>query len=150
MHIQHIESTSDHTGNFSGPPPPPSTKQSCHWTPYCGPKVRNLTQTLIHLYQLWYLDLLGDPINIPLKIGKGLQSSFSLGVYIKGIDRTFNWHKCLGGILHFKPTAGCQILILIYGFFSGGGPYKYPMKNCQRTEKFFLTWGLHQRYCTGL
>ena len=26
MHIQHIESTSDHTGNFSGPPPPPQNK----------------------------------------------------------------------------------------------------------------------------
>ena len=28
---------------------------------------------------------------------------------------TFNWYKFLGGILHFKPTAGCQISTLIFG-----------------------------------
>jgi hypothetical protein len=58
--------------------------------------------------------------------------------------------KCLGGILHLKLTAGCQILTLIFGFFFGGeGSYKYPMKNCQRTAKFFLAWDLNQRYCPG-
>jgi hypothetical protein len=33
----------------------------------------------------------------------------------KGIARTFKWHKSLGGILHLKPTAGCQISTLIFG-----------------------------------
>jgi hypothetical protein len=28
----------------------------------------------------------------------------------KGIARVFNWLKCLGGIMHLKPTAGCQTL----------------------------------------
>jgi hypothetical protein len=33
---------------------------------------------------------------------------------VKGIARIFNWHKCLGGIMHLKPTAGCQISIVIF------------------------------------
>ena len=30
-----------------------------------------------------------------------------------------NWLKCLGGILHLKPTAGCQISTLLFGFVLG-------------------------------
>ena len=60
-----------------------------------------------------------DPINISWKIANGRQSSFSLGVYIKGIVQAFNWLMCLGGFLHLKPTAGCQISTLIFGFFWG-------------------------------
>jgi len=30
----------------------------------------------------------------------------------EGIARAFNWHKCLGGFLHLKPTAGCQLSTL--------------------------------------
>jgi hypothetical protein len=30
--------------------------------------------------------------------------------------------------MHLKPTAGCQISTLIFGF-GGGGPYTYSMKN---------------------
>jgi hypothetical protein len=42
---------------------------------------------------------------------------------VKDIARVFNWLKCLGGIMHLKPTAGCQISILIlenplHNFFS--------------------------------
>ena len=33
---------------------------------------------------------------------------------VKGIVRIVNWLKCLGGIMHLKPTAGCQISILIF------------------------------------
>jgi hypothetical protein len=33
--------------------------------------------------------------------------------YVKGISWVLNWHKCLGGIMHLKPTAGhrhlCQL-----------------------------------------
>jgi hypothetical protein len=39
---------------------------------------------------------------------------------------------------------------LWYFALVGGEPYKYPMNNCQRTAKFFPTWGLVQRYCPGL
>jgi hypothetical protein len=68
-------------------------------------------------YQLWYLDFFWrDPINIPWKSVNGRQSSFSLGVYVKGIARAFNWLMCLGRFLYLKPTAGCQISTLISGF----------------------------------
>jgi hypothetical protein len=33
---------------------------------------------------------------------------------VKGIARLFIWLKCLGGIMHLKSTAGCQISILIF------------------------------------
>jgi hypothetical protein len=33
---------------------------------------------------------------------------------VKSIFRVFNWLKCLGGIMHFKPTEGCQISTLIF------------------------------------
>jgi hypothetical protein len=56
---------------------------------------------------LWYLDLGGRPINNPWKIYQGRQSSCQLWTSVKGIARAFNWHKCLGGIMHLKPTAGC-------------------------------------------
>jgi hypothetical protein len=38
----------------------------------------------------------------------------------------------------------------IWIFFSGGGLYKYPMKNISRTAKFWPTWGFSQRHCLGL
>jgi len=40
-----------------------------------------------------------------------------LGFKSKVIARAFNWLRCLGGIMHLKPTAGCQISTLIFGFF---------------------------------
>jgi hypothetical protein len=58
-------------------------------------------------------------INIPWKIYQGRQSSFPLGVYVKYITRFFNWLKCLGGIMHLKPTAGCQISTFILEFGKG-------------------------------
>ena len=39
---------------------------------------------------------------------------------IKGIGRAFNWLKCLGGFLHLKPTAGCQISTWIFDFLWRG------------------------------
>jgi hypothetical protein len=50
----------------------------------------------------------------PWKNIEGRHSSFPLGVYVKGIAKAFNWLKCLGGFLHLKPTAGCQISTLIF------------------------------------
>jgi hypothetical protein len=75
-------------------------------------------------YQLWYLDLGGDPMNIPWKITETRQSSLLLGIQVNGITQAFNWRKCLGGIMHLKPTAGCQISALIFGF--GGDPIHIP------------------------
>ena len=72
-------------------------------------------------YQLWYLDFpMGGAINLPLKITKRQQNSFSIEFYLKDIARTVNWVKCQGRILHLKPTAGCQISTLIFGLFWGG------------------------------
>jgi hypothetical protein len=61
----------------------------------------------------------------------------------QGIVRLFNWLKCLGGIMHLKPTAGCQISTLIFEkILWRGNLYKYPMKNISRTAKFLPTLGL--------
>jgi hypothetical protein len=38
------------------------------------------------------------------------QSSYPLGVSIKGIDRAFNWLMCLCGFLHLKPIVGINPL----------------------------------------
>ena len=44
--------------------------------------------------------------------------------------------------MHLKPTAGCQISILIFEkICGGGGLYKYPVKNISRTAKFLPTLG---------
>jgi hypothetical protein len=52
-----------------------------------------------------------------------------LGVYVEGIGRTFNRLKCLGGIMHLKPTAGYQISTLIFeNKLWRGVLYKYPIK----------------------
>jgi hypothetical protein len=57
----------------------------------------------------------------------------------------------LGGFLHHKPTAGCQISTLIFEKNNyGGGVFKYSMKNKLRTAKFSPTWGSNQRYFPGL
>ena len=62
---------------------------------------------------------------------------------VKGIARVFIWLKCLGGIMHLKYTAECQISTLIFEKKrkKEGGLYKYPMKNISRTAKFFPTFG---------
>ena len=41
---------------------------------------------------------------------------------------------CLGGFLHLKSTAECQMSTLIFG---GGGLYKHPVYNSKR-QSFFL------------
>ena len=84
---------------------------------------------------LWYLDLGGHPINNPCKIYQGRQSSCPLWSSVKGIARVFNWLKCLGGIMHLKPTTGCQISTLIFeNKLWRGVLYEYPMKNISRTQ----------------
>ena len=56
-------------------------------------------------------------MTIPWKIYQGRQSSCPLGVSIMDISRVFNWFKYLDGFLYLKPTAGCQISTLVFGFF---------------------------------
>ena len=83
----------------------------------------------------------GVSINIPWKIYQGRESSCPLWAYVKGIALAFNWLKCLCGIMHLKPTAGCQISTLIFeNKLWRGGLYKYPMKNISRTAKFLSTF----------
>jgi hypothetical protein len=66
-------------------------------------------------FDIWKKIVDGEvSINIPWKIYQGRQSSFPLGALIKGIARVFIWRKCLGGIMHLKPTAGFQISTLIF------------------------------------
>ena len=101
-------------------------------------------------YHLWYLNSffwrgVGVSMHIPWKICR--RTAKFLPIF--GIDQRyfpFNWLKCLGGFLHLKPTAGCQISTLIFDFFMWrglGGFYKYSMKNiCRRTAKFLPAWGL--------
>ena len=67
-------------------------------------------------YQLWYLKKKlwsGVSINNPWTIYYEHQISGPLGIYGKGMFRAFNWLMCLGGFLHLKPTAGCQMLTSI-------------------------------------
>jgi hypothetical protein len=52
-------------------------------------------------------------------------SSLPLGVEVKGIARAFNRLKCQCGIMHLKPTAGCQISTLIFEI-GGGEPVDIP------------------------
>jgi hypothetical protein len=51
------------------------------------------------------------------------------------------------GVCTSSSQQGLKYQHLYFDFL--GGPYKYPLKNWQRTAKFFLTWGLDQRYCPG-
>ena len=79
------------------------------------------------------------------------QSSSPLGVLIKCIAEGFNWFKFMGGFLHLKPTAGCQITTLII-----------EKKNCGKEGGLYLShenfttaellpsWGLNQSYCPVL
>ena len=49
--------------------------------------------------------------------------------------------------MHLKPTAGCQISTLIFGFV--GRPYSYPMKNYRRTAKLFATLRFKSKVLPG-
>jgi hypothetical protein len=55
------------------------------------------------------------PRNMPWAV-----SIYYFDIWIWGtlwITRVFNWLKCLGGVMHLKPTVGCQISTLIFYFF---------------------------------
>ena len=51
---------------------------------------------------------------------------------MEGIVRAFNSLKCLGGIMHLKPTAGCQTPTLIFeNKLWRGFSINIPYKICQ-------------------
>ena len=51
---------------------------------------------------------------------------------------------------HLRPWQYLCFKLQVGKNFAVLRPYKYPMKNCRRTTKFFPTWGLYQRYFPGL
>ena len=48
------------------------------------------------------------------------------------------------------PTYALSYPYILLGYLDLGGNYTYLMKKYRRTAKFFATWGLCQRYYTGL
>jgi hypothetical protein len=77
-------------------------------------------------YQLWYLKCFWwrvDLYKYPMTNILRRQSSCPLGIYVSDIAQAFNWLKFLGGFLHLKPRAGCQISNLIFDKNNCGGGY---------------------------
>ena len=93
-------------------------------------------------FDIWKQIVEGDLYKYPMKnISRTAKFLPTFG-HVKGIARVFNWLKCLGGIMHLKPTAECQISTLIFENKNvEGGLYKYPIKNISRTAKFLPTFG---------
>ena len=69
--------------------------------------------TLLLGFEGWW-----DPIHIPWKITEGRQRSLPLGFKSKVLPGNLTDLKSLAGIMHLKPTAGCQISTLIFGFWA--------------------------------
>jgi hypothetical protein len=69
--------------------------------------------TLIFENKLWR----GGLYKYPMKNISRTANFLPTFSYFKGIVRIFIGLKCLGGIMHLKPTAGCQIPTLIFGFW---------------------------------
>ena len=63
---------------------------------------------------------------------------------VKGIVRACNSFKCMGGILHFQPTAVCHIPTSILELGSIFISCKF------KTAEFLSTKGLSERYWPGL
>ena len=70
-------------------------------------------------YQLWYLDLEG-PYAYLMNNSRRTAKFFATWGLSQRYSRAFKCLNCLGGIMHLKPTAGCQISTLIFGFGGGG------------------------------
>ena len=88
-------------------------------------------------FDIWKEIVEGGLYNYPIKKTSRTAKFLPTFGHGKGIARVFNWLKCVGGIMHIKPTVGCQISILIFEKkLWRGGLYKYPMKNISRTAKF--------------
>jgi hypothetical protein len=77
-------------------------------SPYFHSRVSNIN------FDIWIV--LG-PYTYPMKNYRRTVKVFAT----RGIARAFNWLMCLGGIMHFEPTSGCQISTLIFEKNCGGG-----------------------------
>ena len=114
-----------------------------NWLKYLG-GIMHLTPTAGFQnfnFDIWKQIVEGGLYKYPIKNISRTAKVFPAFEQVKGIVRVFNWLKCLGGIMHPKPTAGCQISILIFEkTLWRGGFYKYPMKNISRTAKFLPTF----------
>jgi hypothetical protein len=64
---------------------------------------------------------------MPWKIVNGRQSSFSLGVYVNGIARAFNWIIAWVGFCTSSPQEGVKYQLCYMDFF-GGHPIYNPCK----------------------
>jgi hypothetical protein len=92
--------------------------------------------TLIFENKLWE----GVLYKYPMKNISRTANFLPIFYYVKGITRVFNWLKCLGGIMHLKPTPGCQISILIFEKKLWRGSLWISHTNKSRTAKFLPTF----------
>ena len=65
-------------------------------------------------FDIWKQIVEGGLYKYPIKNISRTAKVFPAFEQVKGISRVINWRKCLGGIMHLKSTAGCQISILIF------------------------------------
>ena len=70
-------------------------------------------------YQLCYLDF-GGPYEYPMTNSqRTAKFFFHLGFESKVLPGPLTGVSAMGGIMHLKPTAVCQISTLIFGFLGG-------------------------------
>jgi hypothetical protein len=81
------------------------------------------------------LDLEGGPYKYPKKKCQRTAKFFPTFGLSQDIARAFNLLKFLGGSLHLKPTAGCQIATLIFRF--KGDPVNILRKIAEGRQSFF-------------
>ena len=86
------------------------------------------SRVAIIVFDIWFYFLKREGLYKYQMKNSQRQISCPLEVYVKGIAQAFNWHTYLGGFLHLKPTAECQILTDIWKTNCGeeGMLYKYP------------------------
>ena len=86
-------------------------------------------------YHLWYLDLVGDPINIPWKIVEGRQSSFTLGFISKVLSESFNDFSALVGFCTSSPQQ--DVKYQLWYLELGGGAINIPWKIVEGRQSSF-------------
>ena len=65
-------------------------------------------------FDIWTKIVEGGLYKYPIKNISRTAKFLPIFGQVKDIARFFNWLKCLCGIMYLKPTAGCQISILIF------------------------------------
>ena len=92
-------------------------------------------------HELWYMDFVGDPINIPWKIGNGRESSFSMELMSKVLLGPFTDLRALVGFCSSRPQDGVKYQ-LWYLDFVWWDPINIPLKIGNRREMLFSQLGL--------